>query len=86
MKKTERKTCTALPPSELDLMITCSHSKRCLLKAGINTLEQLRSLSRDDLLHIRGIGPVIADGILNAKAQHTPQPDSKESDVSLFHA
>ena len=79
MKNSERKKCTDLPPSELDQVIACPHSKRCLLKAGVSTLAQLNSLSRDDLLRIRGIGPVIADGILNALAQHEPQPDVKES-------
>ena len=68
MKSDGRKRCADLPPSELDQAITCSHSKRCLLKAGVNTLGQLRAMTEDDLLSIRGIGPVIADGILNALA------------------
>ena len=68
MKSDGRKRCADLPPSELDQAITCSHSKRCLLKAGVNTLGQLRAMTEDDLLRIRGIGPVIADGILNALA------------------
>lgn len=72
------KRCADLPPSELDSVVTCSHSRRCLLNAGVNTLAQLRALSRDDLLRIRGIGPVIADGILSAPALHEPQPGSRE--------
>ncbi len=79
MKSSGRKMCADLPSSELDMVLTCSHSKRCLLKAGVTTIAQLRVLSRDDLLRIRGIGPVIADGILNALAQEAPQTDSKES-------
>ena len=43
MKGAGRKKCADLPLSELDQVITCPHSKRCLLKAGINTLAQLRS-------------------------------------------
>ena len=79
MKCSGRKKCAELPSSELDLVIACSHSKRCLLKAGVHTLAQLRALSRNDLLQIRGIGPVIADGILRAQAQHVPPSDGKES-------
>ena len=78
MKSPGRQKCTDLPPSELDRMITCSHTKRCLLKAGVNTLAQLHALSRDDLLHIRGIGPVIAEGILHAQTLHEQQTDGKE--------
>ena len=70
MKGAGRKKCADLPLSELDQVITCPHSKRCLLKAGVNTLSQLRTLSRDDLLRIRGIGPVIADSILDAQEQY----------------
>ena len=77
MKTPGEITCAALPPSELDPVITCSHSKRCLLKAGVNTLSQLRTLSRDDLLRIRGIGPVIADGILDAQEQYASQTAGK---------
>ena len=78
MKTSGEKTCAVLPPSELDLVITCSHSKRCLLKAGVNTLSQLRTLSRDDLLRIRGIGPVIADSILDAEEQYASLSACKE--------
>ena len=73
MKSDCRKRCADLPPSELDQAITCSHSKRCLLKAGVNTLGQLRALSRKDLLRIRGIGPATADGILDALARHASE-------------
>ena len=79
MKSKGEKSCADLPPSELDLILTCSHSKRCLLRAGVNSLANLRAMSRDDLLHIRGIGPVIAEGILNALAQDEPQSDGGES-------
>ena len=67
MKNPGRKTCADLPPSELDRILTCTHTKRCLLKAGVTTLAQLRAMSKEDLLRIRGIGPVIADGILQAR-------------------
>lgn len=77
MKNVGKKMCADLPPSELDQVITCSHSKRCLLKAGVNTLAQLRALSGDDLLRIRGISPVIANGILNALAAYEPRSDSE---------
>ena len=70
MKNAGKKMCADLPPSELDQVIACSHSKRCLLKAGVDTLARLSALSGDDLLRIRGIGPVIADGILKALAEH----------------
>lgn len=73
MKNTRRKRCADLPPSELDQAISCSHSKRCLLKAGVNTLAQLRLLSREALLLIQGIGPVTADGILDALARYSSQ-------------
>jgi DNA-directed RNA polymerase alpha subunit len=68
-----------LPPSELDSLLTCPHTRRCLLKAGINTLAQLRAMSRDDLLRVRGIGPVIADGILKAQTQQALPSDSKQT-------
>ncbi len=67
MKNPGRKTCADLTPSELDRMLTCTHTKRCLLKAGVTALAQLRAMSKEDLLRIRGIGPVIADGILQAR-------------------
>lgn len=73
VKNSGQKKCADLPPSELDQVITCSHSKRCLLKAGVHTLAQLRALTRDDLLRIRGIGPVIADGILKAQKEYALQ-------------
>lgn len=72
MNDSRRKKCDDLPSSELDGVLTCSHSKRCLIKAGVNTLAQLRALTRDDLLRIRGIGPVTADSILSAVAIDTP--------------
>ncbi len=78
MKSSGSKKCADLPPSELDRVISCSHTKRCLLKAGVNTLAQLRSLSEEDLLHIRGIGPVIADGILRAQAQYASPSNGRE--------
>ena len=79
MKSAHRKTCANLPPSELDLMLACTHTKRCLIKAGVTTLAQLSGLTRDDLLRIRGIGPVIADSILSALGNDAPQSKDGES-------
>ena len=36
-------------------------------------------MSRDDLLRVRGIGPVIADGILKAQTQQALPSDSKQT-------
>jgi DNA-directed RNA polymerase alpha subunit len=71
MKSAGRKTCADVPPSELDLVLDCAHTRRCLLKAGISTLDQLRGLSRDDLLRIRGIGAVIAEDVLKALSRRS---------------
>ncbi len=43
--------------------LTCQHTIRVLRRAGIETMEALAGLSRDDLLKLRGIGPVIAGDI-----------------------
>ena len=77
MNSRDQRSCADLPPSELDLVLTCSHTKRCLLKAGINTLDQLLSLSCSDLLQIRGIGRVIARDIVAAQEQYTLQADTQ---------
>ena len=79
MQSADRKRGSDLPPSELDLVISCTHSKRCLLNAGVRTLAQLHALSREDLLRIRGIGPVIADGILKAQATDATRSDDRLS-------
>ncbi|MBQ8092814.1 MAG: hypothetical protein IJ242_04480 [Clostridia bacterium] len=70
MRKSGRTVCNDLPSSELDLMLSCSHTKRCLLNAGISTLTQLMALSKNDLLQIRGIGQVIADDIVKTRAEY----------------
>ena len=70
MKTSGRRACTDVPPSELDRILSCSHTKRCLLKAGVTTVQQLLALSADDLLQIRGIGPVIAKDVLQAREQY----------------
>lgn len=74
-----RNRCTDLPPSELDQILTCSHTKRCLLKAGISTLDQLMALSGDDLLQIRGIGQVIAKDVLRVKEEYLRKRAAVES-------
>ena len=43
--------------------IDCPHTLRVLKKAGITTMEELAERSREDLLKLRGVGPVIADGL-----------------------
>ena len=39
--------------------ITCCHTRKVLKRAGIETMEQLKRLSEDQIRQIRGIGPVI---------------------------
>ena len=39
--------------------ISCCHTVRVLRKAGIESMEQLSRLSDEEILRIRGIGPVI---------------------------
>ena len=74
-----RNRCPDLSPSELDQILTCSHTKRCLLKAGISTLDQLMALSGDDLLQIRGIGQVIAKDVLRVKEDYLRKRAAVES-------
>lgn len=45
---------------KIEERLTCPHTIRVLHKAGIETMEALAGLSREDLLKLRGIGPVIA--------------------------
>ena len=70
MKKPGRPSCADVPPSGLDPILSCTHTKRCLLNAGITTAAQLLALSEADLLRIRGIGTVIAKDILKARAAY----------------
>ena len=70
MNKAGRSACVDLPPSELDSVLSCSHTKRCLLKAGITTIDQLMALSASDLFQIRGIGKVIANDILKTQEEY----------------
>ena len=46
--------------TEIESRITCCHTVRVLKKAGITTMEQLSGYSEEELLQLRGIGPVIA--------------------------
>ena len=50
--------------TRLEDWITCCHSVKVLKNAGIETVEQLSRLSYEELLKIRGIGPVIAGDLL----------------------
>ncbi len=77
MKNSNRRACAAVPPSALDPVLSCTHTKRCLLSAGITTPEQLLALSADDLLRIRGIGQVIAADVLRAREQYLAQSRGK---------
>ena len=49
--------------------VSCPHTLRVLEKAGITTMEQLAAFSREDLLALRGVGPVIADALEKAVAE-----------------
>ncbi len=46
--------------TKLEDWITCCHSVKVLKSAGIDSIEQLSLLSYEELLKLRGIGPVIA--------------------------
>ena len=46
--------------TRLEDWIACRHSVKALKNAGIETVEQLSRLSYEELLKIRGVGPVIA--------------------------
>ena len=50
----------------IEYLLSCDHTVRCLKKAGIETVEQLQKLSGKDLLAIRGIGKVISRDVLAA--------------------
>ena len=51
---------------KIEELLTCDHTVRCLKKANIETVEQLKKLSEKDLLAIRGVGKVIAHDVLAA--------------------
>lgn len=79
-----RNRCPDLPHSELDLVLTCSHTKRCLLKAGISTLDQLMALSGDDMLQIKGIGRVIVKDVLREREEYLRrQPSRTDTSTNL---
>ena len=44
----------------IEKRIDCCHTIRVLKKAGITTMEKLSGFSKEELLQLRGIGPVIA--------------------------
>ena len=50
--------------TRLEDWIACRHSVKVLKNAGIETVEQLSRLSYEELLKIRGVGPVIAGDLL----------------------
>ena len=45
---------------ELSQRIACRHTARVLERNGITTLEELGRQTKEDLLRLRGVGPVIA--------------------------
>ena len=49
---------------DIEEMVSCMHTARCLRAAGINTMEQLARMSKEDLLKIRGIGEVISTDLM----------------------
>ena len=57
--------------------LACRHTIRVLRGTGIETMEALAALTRGDLMKLRGIGPVIADGLEKAieewKKDHAEQ-------------
>ena len=55
--------------------ITCQHIVRVLHAAGFSTMEQLASLSKENLMKIRGVGEVIAADLL--KTIETYKQESK---------
>ena len=76
--QSDRGSCVEFPASELDLVLSCAHTKRCLLNAGVTTAAQLMSLSHADLLKIRGIGKVIAGDIVMVRDEYALRAGSKD--------
>ena len=54
---------------EMEEWITCGHSLRCLIRGGIHSMEKLSTLSYEDLIAMRGIGPVIAGDLMRVAEQ-----------------
>ena len=44
--------------------ITCPHTIKVLHAAGFSTMDQLASMSKENLMRIRGVGEVIAEDLL----------------------
>ena len=44
--------------------VDCPHTQRVLQKAGINDMESLAAMTYEDLLKLRGVGPVIAGDLM----------------------
>ena len=49
---------------KIERCVDCPHTKRVLQKAGINDMETLAAMTYDDLLKLRGVGPVIAGDLM----------------------
>ncbi len=49
---------------EMEEWITCAHSLRCLIRGGVHSMEKLSTLTYEDLITMRGIGPVIANDLM----------------------
>ena len=58
----------------LEAFISCRHTLKALDAAGIHSMEQLRGTTRERLLALRGIGPVIADDLMKAAAGWNADP------------
>ena len=50
--------------TSIEEVLDCSHTVRSLHNAGIFTMEELAEKTYEDLLGIRGIGKVIASGLV----------------------
>lgn len=56
-----RKACTGF--TTIEEVFGCSHTVRVLHKAGVYTMEELATMTYDDLMQLRGIGKVIATDV-----------------------
>ena len=62
----------------LEKGISCCHTLKVLRRAGIEDMAQLSRMSYPDLLELRGVGPVIAGGILKAVEEWTESAERAE--------
>ena len=65
---------------KIEQCIDCTHTLRVLHKAGIDDMEALAALSYDDLLKLRGIGPVLA-GDVTKRVEEWKQADAEQAEL-----